>query len=141
MSTVQEVMTTTCASCTVLDNIYEAAVKMKQYDTGFIPIVDGERLVGAVTDRDLVLRGIAAKHPGSTRISHIMTEEIISISPDATIDDAAALMAEEQVRRLPVVKNGKLVGIVSIGDLAKRTPFADEAGQALSEISESPYTH
>ncbi|MCM3337171.1 CBS domain-containing protein [Paenibacillus sp. MER TA 81-3] len=141
MPTVKDVMTSECATCTAADNIYEAAVLMKQYDTGFIPVVDGERLLGVVTDRDLVIRGVAEKHPGSTRISHVMTEEIVSIDPDISIDEAAELMAEQQVRRLPVVKNGKLLGIVSLGDLAVRTPFSDEAGQALSEISESPYTH
>lgn len=141
MSTVQEIMTTKCATCTILDTIYKAAVKMKEYDTGFIPIVDDGRLVGTVTDRDLVLRGIAEKHPNSTRISDIMTEQIFSILPDTTIEEAAALMANKQIRRLPVVKENQLVGIISIGDLAKRIPSADEAGQALSEISESSYRH
>ncbi|UHA74050.1 CBS domain-containing protein [Paenibacillus sp. 481] len=141
MANVKDVMTTSCATLTVLDNVFEAAVLMKQYDTGFIPVVDGERLIGVVTDRDLVVRGIAEKHPGSEQITHVMTHDVITIDPDLSVDEAAQLMAEKQVRRLPVAKNGKLIGIVSLGDLAVRSPFVNEAGDALSEISESPYTH
>ncbi|MDG0871329.1 CBS domain-containing protein [Paenibacillus thiaminolyticus] len=142
MPNIQNIMTDSVVTCTVQDNIYEAAVKMKQHDTGFIPIVDGERLIGVVTDRDLVIRAMAEKHPGSTSIRDVMTEEIISVGPEATIDETAELMADHQVRRLPVVQDGKLVGIVSLGDLAVHVHFADEAGEALSEISEqSPYTH
>lgn len=142
MPNIQNIMTDSVVTCTVQDNIYEAAVKMKQHDTGFIPIVDGERLIGVVTDRDLVIRAMAEKHPGSTSIRDVMTEEVISVGPEATIDETAELMADHQVRRLPVVQDGKLVGIVSLGDLAVHVHFADEAGEALSEISEqSPYTH
>lgn len=142
MPNIQNIMTDSVVTCTAQDNIYEAAVKMKQHDTGFIPIVDGERLIGVVTDRDLVIRAMAEKHPGSTSIRDVMTEEIISVGPEATIDETAELMADHQVRRLPVVQDGKLVGIVSLGDLAVHVHFADEAGEALSEISEqSPYTH
>ncbi|RJG26011.1 CBS domain-containing protein [Paenibacillus thiaminolyticus] len=142
MPNIQKIMTDSVVTCTAQDNIYEAAVKMKQHDTGFIPIVDGERLIGVVTDRDLVIRAMAEKHPGSTSIRDVMTEEIISVGPEATIDETAELMADHQVRRLPVVQDGKLVGIVSLGDLAVHVHFADEAGEALSEISEqSPYTH
>lgn len=142
MPNIQKIMTDSVVTCTAQDNIYEAAVKMKQHDTGFIPIVDGERLIGVVTDRDLVIRAMAEKHPGSTSIRDVMTEEVISVGPEATIDETAELMADHQVRRLPVVQGGKLVGIVSLGDLAVHVHFADEAGEALSEISEqSPYTH
>jgi CBS domain-containing protein len=142
MPNIQKIMTDSVVTCTAQDNIYEAAVKMKQHDTGFIPIVDGERLIGVVTDRDLVIRAMAEKHPGSTSIRDVMTEEVISVGPEATIDETAELMADHQVRRMPVVQDGKLVGIVSLGDLAVHVHFADEAGEALSEISEqSPHTH
>ncbi|WP_187355283.1 CBS domain-containing protein [Paenibacillus tengchongensis] len=138
MKTVKEVMTVQPAYVTLLDNVYEAAVKMKEHDTGFIPVVDAEdheTLIGVITDRDLVIRGYAEKHSGSTAVETVMSKEIISVSPSATIDEAAELMAQKQVRRLPVTEGRKLLGIVSLGDLAVRNLFADEAGEALSDIS------
>ncbi|WP_376768667.1 CBS domain-containing protein [Paenibacillus foliorum] len=130
-------MTKDCATVTLKDNVYEVAVKMKQEDTGFIPVVDGKKLIGVITDRDLVIRGFAAKKEGSTAVAEVMSSnQITSATPETTVDEAAKLMASQQIRRLPVVENGELVGIVSIGDLAVRSNFEDEAGEALSEISE-----
>lgn len=139
MKTVKEVMTTQPASVTLQDNIYEIAVKMRDHDTGFIPVVDtadGETLIGVVTDRDLVLRGYADKHSGSSSVETVMSKEIVSVSESTTVDEAAERMAASQVRRLPVTRDGKLIGIVSLGDLAVKHIFADEAGEALSEISQ-----
>lgn len=143
---VKEIMTKDCVTATLKDNIYELAVLMKKHDTGFIPIVDGKRLIGVVTDRDLVIRGYADKHSGSTSVDHVMTTEIETIHSDTTADEAVQLMAARQIRRLPVVDNGELVGIVTLGDLAIREVFVDEAGAALSGISEHEhrepaYTH
>lgn len=134
--TIRQVMTTDCVTATKQDNIYELAVKMKQHDIGFIPIVDGKKLVGVVTDRDLVIRGYAEKHSGSSAVADVMSSDTRSVSPDATVDEAAKMMASNQIRRLPVVENGELVGVVAIGDLAVRAKFEDEAGEALSVISE-----
>jgi CBS domain-containing protein len=136
VKTLKEIMTKDCATVTLKDNVYEVAVKMKQEDTGFIPVVEGKKLIGCITDRDLVIRGYAEKHEGSTAIEKVMSNDIICGSPDTTVDEAAKLMAKHQVRRLPVCENGQLVGIVSIGDLAVRDKFEDEAGEALSKISE-----
>lgn len=139
MKTVEEVMTKDPVVVTLLDNIYEVAVKMRDHNTGFIPVVDHEDnmiLIGVITDRDLVVRGYADKHSGSTAVERVMTKDIRSISEDTSVDEAAELMANDQIRRLPVTKGKKLIGIVSIGDLAVRSSFADEAGEALSEISE-----
>ncbi|SDD99141.1 CBS domain-containing protein [Paenibacillus sp. UNCCL117] len=135
--TLREIMTKDCATVTLQDNVYEAAVKMKQEDTGFIPVVDGTKLIGVLTDRDLVIRGFAAKKEGSTAIKEVMSDRVVSVPPDTTVDEAAKVMAKEQIRRLPVVENGQFVGIVSIGDLAVRDKFEDEAGEALSQISEN----
>ncbi len=134
--TLREIMTTDCSTVTLKDNVYEVAVKMKQEDTGFIPVVEGRKLIGVITDRDLVLRGYAEKREGSASVEQVMSDKVVSVSPDTTVDEAAKLMAREQIRRLPVVENGDLVGIVSIGDLAVRASFEDEAGEALSQISE-----
>ncbi|MCZ8511399.1 CBS domain-containing protein [Paenibacillus filicis] len=132
----REIMTTDCATVTLKDNVYEAAVKMKQEDTGFIPVVDGKKLIGVLTDRDLVIRGFAEKREGSAAIKEVMSDKTVSVPPETTVDEAAKIMAKEQIRRLPIVENGELVGIVSIGDLAVRDKFEDEAGEALSQISE-----
>lgn len=130
-------MTTDCATVTLQDNVYEVAVKMKQEDTGFIPVVEGKKLIGVITDRDLVLRGYAAKREGSAAVKEVMSSnQITTATPDTTVDEAAKLMAKQQIRRLPVVENGNLVGIVSIGDLAIREIFENEASEALSQISE-----
>lgn len=139
METIREVMTDDIECCTLLDNVYEVATKMRDWNVGAIPIVDGEKLVGMITDRDIVVRGVAEKHPGSTKVEDIMTDNLITVTPDTTTKEAARLMAENQVRRLPVVEGERLVGIVALGDLAVRDLSDDQAGQALSEISEPGY--
>lgn len=136
MQTVREVMTTNVDFCTPLDNVFEVAIKMKDLDVGAIPIVENGQLLGMITDRDLVVRGIAEKHPGSNSVTNVMSDHLITIGPDASIEEAAHTMAEHQIRRLPVVENGGLIGIVSLGDLAIRDYSDDQAGEALSEISE-----
>ncbi|WP_084065422.1 CBS domain-containing protein [Paenibacillus stellifer] len=137
-------MTTQPATVTLQDNIYEAAVKMRDHDTGFIPVVDfsdGHTLIGVVTDRDLVVRGYAEKHSGSTSIENVMTTGIRCATQYMEVDEAAELMAEQQIRRLPVTDGDKLIGVVSLGDLAVRNIFADNAGDALSDISEQHRVH
>lgn len=128
-------MTTDIVTVSPLDNIYEAAVKMKEHDIGFIPVVDDRQLIGVCTDRDLVIRGYAEKNPGSTSITEVMTDECITCSEDTTVDEAARIMAEHQIRRLCIVEDGELIGVCAIGDLAVRASYEDEAGQALHDIS------
>jgi CBS domain-containing protein len=135
MKTVKEIMSKDCVTVTLKDNVYEIAVKMKEHDIGFIPVVDGKKLIGVVTDRDLVIRGFADKKEGSTEVRQVISEKTVTVSPDTTVDEAAQIMAREQIRRLPVVENGELIGIVAIGDLAVRDKFENEAGEALSKIS------
>lgn len=138
--TIGEIMTTDCVTVTPLDNIYEAAVKMKQHDIGFLPIVEGKKLVGVCTDRDLVIRGYADKHPGSASITDVMTKECITVTPDTPVEEAAELMADKQIRRLCIVDQGELVGVCALGDLAVHSVYEQEAGRALTEISESDET-
>ncbi|GIP57971.1 CBS domain-containing protein [Paenibacillus woosongensis] len=136
MRKVKDIMTDQVVTVSPKDNIYEVAVKMKNNDTGFIPVVEnGDRLIGVITDRDLVIRAIADKHPGSTAVETVMTRGIRCASPDTPVDEAADMMAEQQIRRLPVTEGDRLIGIVSLGDMAVRNNFADEAGDALSDIS------
>lgn len=137
METINEIMTRNVESCSLLDNIYEVAVKMKELNVGSIPIVDEDKLVGMITDRDIVVRGVAEKRPGSTKVEQIMSgDSLITVTPDTTSKEAAELMAEHRIRRLPVVENGNLVGIVALGDFAVRKLTDEQAGKALSEISE-----
>lgn len=137
MTLVKEVMTKTVEYCTLLDNVFEVATKMKELNVGAIPILDEkEHLVGMITDRDIVVRGVAEKHPGSTKVETIMSDHLITIEPEASTEEAVELMTEHQIRRIPVVKNGKLVGILALGDLATRTTLDEQAEKALSEISE-----
>lgn len=141
VKTVKQIMSTDCVTATIQDNLYELAVKMKQYDIGFVPIIDGKKLIGVVTDRDLVIRGYAEKHSGSTAVAEVMTTDIDTITSETSADEAANLMALKQIRRLPVVDNGDLIGVLAIGDLAVREIFVNEAGDALSAISEQTHTH
>ncbi|MGM9927572.1 MAG: CBS domain-containing protein [Bacillus sp. (in: firmicutes)] len=138
MQTVRNVMTKDIQFCTPLDNVYEVAVIMKDYNVGVVPICESEKIIGVITDRDIAIRGVASKHPGSTKVTDIMSSELITIPPDTSVDEAAELMAEKQIRRLPVVEDGKLVGMVSLGDLAVHRLHQKIASEALSEISEEP---
>lgn len=139
MEKIRDIMTSQVESCSLLDNMYEVALKMKELNVGAIPIVDQDKLAGMITDRDIVVRGVAEKHPGSTKVEDIMSHDLITVTPDTTSREAAKLMAQHQIRRLPVVEGDKIVGIVSLGDFAIRELTDDQAKQALSEISESNY--
>jgi len=139
MEKVGDFMTENVETCSILDNMYEVAVKMQEWNVGAIPIMDGERLAGIITDRDIVIRGTAEKKPGSTKVEEIMTKELVTVSPDSSTDEAVQLMAKHQIRRLPVVENTKLLGMVSLGDFAVRERTDEQAGSALSEISETNY--
>ncbi|WP_019244022.1 MULTISPECIES: CBS domain-containing protein [Bacillus] len=137
MKTVKDVMTTNIHYCTPLDNVYEVAVLMKDYGIGVVPICEEGILLGMITDRDIAIRGVGSKRPGSTKVTDIMSENLVTISPNTSIDEAAEIMSDEQIRRLPVVEGNRLVGMVSLGDLAVRKNYEHEASQALSEISEN----
>jgi len=135
MPYLRDIMTTNVDYVTPLDNVFEVAVKMKNDNVGIIPVCEDGTLLGVITDRDLVVDGIAEKHPGSTKVTDIMHGDVVTANPDTTDEEAAALMAQHQIRRLPVLENGKLVGIVSLGDLAVTSGSSDDAGEALEDIS------
>jgi CBS domain-containing protein len=123
-------------------NAGDAAALMAAHDIGALPITEGDTLVGLVTDRDLVLRVIAErKDPRSVPLGEIATMRgIETVSPDMQLCDARALMAERGVRRLPVVKEGHLVGMLSLGDVAIGSASMRGVGEALAAISASPAT-
>ncbi|BAH43238.1 MULTISPECIES: CBS domain-containing protein [Bacillales] len=135
--TLREIMTKDVATVTLKDNVYEVACKMRDWNVGVIPVVDEkEDVIGVITDRDIVIRGLAEKHEGSTATEVVMTRDIILGQPGMTVDEAARVMAQHQIRRLPVVEHGKLVGIVALADMAVRQVHHDEASDALQQISE-----
>ena len=136
---VQEIMSPKIVTISPEENTALAARLLSRYNIGALPVCTKEgRLRGMVTDRDIVLRCIAAgEEPTETKVSHIMTRKVITVDPTETVENAAALMAREQIRRLPVETGGRIVGMVSLGDISKSGACTPTAGAALSEISEN----
>jgi CBS domain-containing protein len=119
----------------------DAAGLMAQFDIGSVPVVDEDAVVGIVTDRDLVVRVIAKRRdPKDVRLDEILTKVVETISPDAELSDARTQMEHARVRRLPVVKDDRLVGVLSLGDVAVALSSKREVGIALEHISESEST-
>jgi CBS domain-containing protein len=116
---------------------HDAARLMRDEAVGSLPIVEGDRLVGTVTDRDLVVRVVAeGREPRSTAVRDIASTELVTIDPDQGLDEALRLMAQHQVRRLPVVEeDGRLVGIVAQADVAQDAEPA-RVGETVEEISQ-----
>lgn len=122
-------------------NAADAAGMMRSHDVGVIPIVEEGKLIGLVTDRDLVVRVLAErKDPTSVALRDIMTKSAVTVTPDTELANARDTMAEHQIRRLPVMKGEELVGIVSLGDVAVASASKRMVGEALDEISESSST-
>jgi CBS domain-containing protein len=118
----------------------DIALLMKQEDVGSVPVVDGGRLIGMVTDRDIVVRGISdGSDPHAIQAGDIASRDLVTVRPDDDLDEALRLMAQHQVRRLPVVEDGELVGVVAQADVAHEAK--DKAvGQVVEEISRQPNT-
>jgi CBS domain-containing protein len=114
-----------------------AAAMMKDLNVGAIPVCDGDRLVGMITDRDITIRSTAIwVDPATTTVGEAMTSEVLYCFEDQDVLDAARLMEEEQIRRLPILDRKKrLVGIVSLGDLAVHTQDQRLSGEILEEVS------
>ena len=119
------------------ETVAVAARTLTHYNIGILPVCGNDgRVCGLVTDRDLVTRCLASgRSPGNTSVRDVMTTKIISARPDMDASAAAGLMGREQIRRLPVLENGRLCGMVSLGDLSLREESSMEAGDALTEIS------
>ena len=135
MGRIQELMTVKPRTVKTGDSIVDAAKLMRGEDAGIAPIVDGERLVGVLTDRDIAVRVVAeGKDPAKTKVEDIASGNLVTVEPGQDLDDALRLMAKHQVRRLPVVENGKLVGIVAQADVARHAD-AERTGEVVEEIS------
>ena len=118
-------------------SLQEAAKKMKALDIGLIPVCDGEKLKGMLTDRDITVRATAeGLNPTTTKVAEVMTTDVAYCFEDQDVEEAAGIMEAKQIRRIPILdRNKRLVGIISLGDLALHTPANDLSAQALKEIS------
>ena len=134
---IREVMTNPVVRINPEESVAVAARTLSHYNIGALPVCGGDgRVCGVVTDRDLVIRCVASgKNPAQTAVRDVMTRNVVSAEPDMDTQAAAHLMGRQQVRRLPVMENGKLCGMVSLGDLANKQETSTEASGALSEIS------
>ena len=118
------------------DSLQTAAQRLAQHDVGALPVCDGQQHVrGIVTDRDIVVHGIAqGKDPRKTTVGEIVTPNPITVGPDESVERVTEIMAEKQIRRVPVVEDGRLIGMISQADIAQSLP-PEQAGRMLSQIS------
>lgn len=133
---IRDVMTPNPRTVSPNDTIQATAQIMQAEDTGAVPVVDNGRVLAVVTDRDIVVRVVAEGGSFSSRIGDIATKSVICATPEMSTTEASELMSEYQIRRLPVVENDRLVGIVSIGDLAVKEGKDSRWGDTLQSISE-----
>ena len=134
---VSDIMTKNVIGISAEESAEVAARTLTHYNIGALPVcaADG-KVCGVVTDRDLVIRCMAAgKLPSQTKVKTVMTGQVLSVSPDAETAAAAQLMASRQIRRLPVVDQGKICGIISLGDIARQEENQNLAGAALNGIT------
>lgn len=138
---VRHIMTESPKTLSVERTAGDAAGLMAQYDFGAVPITRDGELAGIVTDRDLVIRVMAHRRdPRSVLLDEILTRVVTTATPDMRLSEARDLMAEAKIRRLPVVKDGTVVGIVSLGDIALAEASKRSVGEALEQVSESAST-
>ncbi len=133
---VREVMTADVDVVMPSAKLSDAAEKMRNLNVGSLPVLDQNKLVGLITDRDITIRATAdGARPDEVKVSEIMSTEVFSVSPETSVDEATRIMAERQIRRLPVVEGGKLVGMLSLGDLATEPEDRKKAGAVLTNVS------
>jgi CBS domain-containing protein len=138
---VKDLMSTNLSKVDIDTSITDIARTMKEKNIGSVPVCKGNEVVGILTDRDIVLRDIAVGgNSMATKAKDIMTAKVLSTNSNMDIHEAAKIMSDKQIRRLPVIDNGNLVGMLALGDIAIRTKLEDNAGVALGDISEPTHT-
>ena len=141
VQSLQEIMSKNVATISPQQSVAEAAQIMSQHNIGSIPVVQNGQCVGIITDRDITLRAAAkGANTTTTKVETIMSKNVVTATPQMDVHEASKLMADKQIRRLPIVENNKLTGIIAIGDIAVENQYQNEAGDALSDISKSPDT-
>ena len=138
MQAISEIMSREVSVLNPSSTLRQAAEQMKAQDVGSVPVCDGQKLVGMITDRDIAVRAVAeGRDPNATRVSDVMSGDVVWCFEDASTEEVAAKMADRQVRRVPVVnRDQKLVGIVALADLATSQQGSDVKADALEGISE-----
>lgn len=142
--TVQEAMTSSPTAITPDTTVQEAARLMKSEDVGALPIVEEGRLTGVITDRDLAIRGVAQGLATETPVRELASKDVVTIDPEQSLEEAARLMAEHQVRRLPVVEeDGRLVGMLAQADVAKagQDTLTGDVVQKISQVGGRATAH
>jgi CBS domain-containing protein len=138
---VKDIMSTDVVCLSRDDTVEHAAQLMEQNGIGSIPVCDGATVVGIVTDRDITLRSVASGGGIVQTVGQVMTPNPVVAQPEMDIHAAARLMSDNQIRRIPIVQQGSLVGIVSLGDISTDPQLQDNAEQALKNISQPGGTH
>lgn len=136
MTSVTDVMTRQVRTLSPTSTVAEAAKAMSELNVGVIPVCDGDKLLGMVTDRDIVVRAVARGLDGNTPLSKVMSTDVRTARETDDLDTVLADMASSQIRRLPILDGSDcLVGIISIGDIAVKGQDEEDVGQSLAEIS------
>jgi CBS domain-containing protein len=136
MQTIQDVMTRDVQSISPQETVQRAAQMMDELNVGSIPVLDGQKLVGMITDRDITVRSTAAgQAPGQTRVGDVMSTDVRTCGPNQTVDEVLGQMGDVQIRRVPVVdeQSNQVIGIVSLGDMAAKHSAGID--HTLEEIS------
>jgi CBS domain-containing protein len=139
---VKDIMSKDVACVCSSDSIETAAKLMKQYDVGSLPVCDQNKLIGIVTDRDITLRCVATGNDCSQqKVCDVMTSDPAVGSPEMSVKDVTKIMSDKKIRRLPIVDENSLVGIVALGDISLEPALQDKAEDALSSISKHNHFH
>lgn len=134
----KDIMTKNVTFINPAATVTEAAQLMQKHNIGAVPVCDQNGVVGLITDRDIVVRNVAhGTNPQNTPVRDVMTSQVTSVQPDTDIDDVSRIMSKNQIRRLPVVENNQIVGMVSLGDVAKEAKYETEVADTLLDISEN----
>jgi CBS domain-containing protein len=133
----KNMMSTDVEMVELKNTLQEAAKKMESINAGVMPVVDDQRLVGMLTDRDITIRAVAAgKDPKTTKVGEVMTKEVVSCFEDQELEDAVTLMGEKQIRRMMILdRANKIVGVISLGDIATLLKDKEVSGTVLNQIS------
>lgn len=132
----REIMTKNVTTVSPEMSLEDVAVMLRDGDVGSMPVVENNKLIGIVTDRDIVVRGIAEGKTNDAKINEVMTAEVFSVKPDDFVFEAIRMMGDKQVRRIPVVdESGALAGIIAMADVALETEDEREIAETLEEIS------
>ncbi len=137
MQTLRDIMTSNPVTVRISDPVAQAALIMRDEDVGSVPVMDEGTMAGIVTDRDITVQVVAAGlDPRTTQVGEVMAKRLIIGRPDMSLREAADLMGREQIRRLPVVDQNRLVGMISLGDLALEHTDDEQVEETLEEISQ-----